>query len=460
MSIKRKFYEKNNPEHIVEAYQNPTGSLYFYKTLPTEGKLAGSMPFLEFIDKYALCDGEPTDDEVRDKWNALRDWVAHGKVYLDTISGETTTVRVAEKDIDIEGLQAHLHASAGEYIYMNPVNGSIHAIDAGSFKILYLENTQENRIKVQAELAKQEQEKIARLQETLKPETVTEIQEKSRLIREKQEQIDKLREALKEERPIEVPSAVTKADPEKTEELHDRMKAVDISNEDVSNFDQTLLDLFVSQLYGKYIHRPTNTIVYAYQTRCQQELVGRDRTITAKPGDYIYYCSGGEIKVMNGLQFEKEFEPLSLQHDDRPDAVRYSYGELNPETNKIYFTPMIGTQLVLVHHYEDCYSKRLFLFEVPSGFACDLGDKVLVDTKYGKKEGVVKKVLWKDDLSSAAFDFLIKSSNARLPLKKVLGKFNYIDFDLECQASKKANERDEKIRQAWQEVVDKHNKWD
>lgn len=238
----------------------------------------------------------------------------------------------------------------------------------------------------------------------------------------------------------------------------DQMKAVDIPYNDVSNFDLKLWNLFASFPYRKYIHHQTKVLVYAYQTPNELELIGQHSSVTAKPLDYIYGRLGCEIKVMDSRQFEKDFEPLSLQHDDKPDAVRYLYGELNPETNAIDFKPTIGTQLVLVHHYEDCYSSRVFLFEVPSGFACDPGDKVIVDTTYGKKEGVVKQVLWKDYLSLGAFDFLIRSSNAKLPLKKVLGKFDYVDFDLEHQALKKANERDEKINQAWQEVVKKHNK--
>ncbi len=559
MSIKRKFYQKGNPENIVIAYQNPSGTLYFYKSCAeSENALYRSQAVGTFNEEFTLCDGEPTDEELLAKRNELKDWINEpnkGDIWLDKFSGKEVIARqLCETDISFEGLRESVHAEDGEWVYMDEY-GTMHAIDDESFAELYLINTSENKLKIRSKLIREKGEEIHKLREELKEENTKivaeycdndviatqkafeaiqkeETEKPKTVLHEFKEAIESdtksltayyiskatgkmvqahqnryprtiesdgngettiadpgdyiievpggkifvykedtfnsaYRKATQEEvdaklkaEPLIVPSAYTKADPEKTEELHDQMKAVDIPNEDVSNFDQKLLDLFVSQLYGKYIHRQTKALVYAYQTRCQQELVGQHKSITAKQFDYVCYCPGGEIKVMDPLQFEKEFEPLSLQHDDRPDVVRYSYGELNPETNKIYFTPMIGTQLVLVHHYEDCYSTRVFLFEVPSGFACDLGDKVLVDTKYGKKEGVVKKVLWKDDLSSAAFDFLIKSSNAKLPLKKVLGKFNYIDFDLEHRALKKANERDEKINQAWQEVVKKHNKWD
>ena len=70
---------------------------------------------------------------------------------------------------------------------------------------------------------------------------------------------------------------------------------------------------------------------------------------------------------------------------------------------------------------------RRYLFAVPKNGYVDKGDRVLVDTRYGEREGVAAS----NDFycSGEEFDAFVTLTGATLPLRYVLGKLNREIFE-------------------------------
>lgn len=84
------------------------------------------------------------------------------------------------------------------------------------------------------------------------------------------------------------------------------------------------------------------------------------------------------------------------------------------------------TKIVLIAHKD---SAKHYLFEAPDLWSLEEGDKVVCDSGYGEVSG---KVLSAPIMvSQSDLDFIVKGMNASLPLRRVLGKYKYIDFTYE-----------------------------
>lgn len=86
------------------------------------------------------------------------------------------------------------------------------------------------------------------------------------------------------------------------------------------------------------------------------------------------------------------------------------------------------TYLVLCK-FKGC--NKAYVFEAPSYIFPDT--EVLVDTKHGEKHATVigSQYVERD---SELHKMLIAASGATLPLKHVLGKYNYTEFEYEKEA--------------------------
>ena len=85
-------------------------------------------------------------------------------------------------------------------------------------------------------------------------------------------------------------------------------------------------------------------------------------------------------------------------------------------------------QLVLCQHPRD---SRVFLFKAPRDSELAIGDQVLVETctKAGTSRAEVVNV-YKTVPGSDSYNMILAASQAYLPLKKVLGKYEYVQFDV------------------------------
>ena len=97
--------------------------------------------------------------------------------------------------------------------------------------------------------------------------------------------------------------------------------------------------------------------------------------------------------------------------------------------------------LVLCKH-ENC--DRLFLFQAPSWTRkLDKNSVVIVDTKHGEQIAhVVEKITI--DAYSDEFEFIVKSSGASLPLRKVLSIIEYklLEYEEEDDVNEQAGDDD------------------
>lgn len=67
---------------------------------------------------------------------------------------------------------------------------------------------------------------------------------------------------------------------------------------------------------------------------------------------------------------------------------------------------------------------KAFIFRAPAWSNLQKGDLVIVETKSGEKEAIVERS-YTTNKSSEELDFILVSSGASVPLKKVLKKVTY-----------------------------------
>lgn len=72
---------------------------------------------------------------------------------------------------------------------------------------------------------------------------------------------------------------------------------------------------------------------------------------------------------------------------------------------------------------------KAFLFHAPKFTHLDKGDKVIVETKKGNAEATVEASYTIDPDDNDLMELILSLSGAELPLKKVLKKIKYIDFE-------------------------------
>lgn len=72
---------------------------------------------------------------------------------------------------------------------------------------------------------------------------------------------------------------------------------------------------------------------------------------------------------------------------------------------------------------------RSFLFKAPKFSYLDKGDKVMVETKHGNAEATVEASYTIDPEDNDLMKLILSLNGAELPLKKVLKKIKYIDFE-------------------------------
>lgn len=72
---------------------------------------------------------------------------------------------------------------------------------------------------------------------------------------------------------------------------------------------------------------------------------------------------------------------------------------------------------------------RVFLFRAPQFTHLDKGDKVIVETKHGNAEATVEASYTVDPDDNDLMELILSLSGAELPLRKVLKKIKYIDFE-------------------------------
>ena len=78
--------------------------------------------------------------------------------------------------------------------------------------------------------------------------------------------------------------------------------------------------------------------------------------------------------------------------------------------------------IVIVKHTDG----RRYMFEVPGDYVLKKGDMVLCDTKYGKV--IATCVTESLKCCSEVFDMIAELVGATFPLKKILGKYNFVKF--------------------------------
>lgn len=76
----------------------------------------------------------------------------------------------------------------------------------------------------------------------------------------------------------------------------------------------------------------------------------------------------------------------------------------------------------------DIGGRHPYLFIAPSFTRLKEGDEVIVDTSLGKIRAKVVAVIT-IQYEGSGYDFIVKATNATLPLKKVLQKVIYSDFE-------------------------------
>ena len=72
---------------------------------------------------------------------------------------------------------------------------------------------------------------------------------------------------------------------------------------------------------------------------------------------------------------------------------------------------------------------KVYLFYAPKFTHLDKGDKVIVETKKGNAEATVEASYTIDPDYNDLMELILSLSGAELPLKKVLKKIKYIDFE-------------------------------
>ena len=83
--------------------------------------------------------------------------------------------------------------------------------------------------------------------------------------------------------------------------------------------------------------------------------------------------------------------------------------------------------LICVH--PDSREHKNFLFQTVWYSGIQPDDEVIVETKYGKQRALVVQVLQAVRKNSPEFGFIVKATNASLPLKRVLKTVTYRDID-------------------------------
>lgn len=82
--------------------------------------------------------------------------------------------------------------------------------------------------------------------------------------------------------------------------------------------------------------------------------------------------------------------------------------------------------LVVCTHDDDETSK-LYLFQAPAWSRLKYGDRVIVDTRHGKSRATVQTAITMEQ-GSEPFKGMVLIAGATLPLRKVLGKYEFFDF--------------------------------
>ena len=81
--------------------------------------------------------------------------------------------------------------------------------------------------------------------------------------------------------------------------------------------------------------------------------------------------------------------------------------------------------LVLCEHYPNA---NTYLFYAPKCSMLKKGDLVQVETKRGKERASVVDVLPYVEYDGESFCFIVRACGAKMPLKKVIGKYIYNEF--------------------------------
>ena len=74
---------------------------------------------------------------------------------------------------------------------------------------------------------------------------------------------------------------------------------------------------------------------------------------------------------------------------------------------------------------------KLYLFRAPLCSRLKEGDEVLVDTKFGKSPATVKSMAYGVSVNSDVYKFILKTTGATHPLKRVLGVYEDLDYSYE-----------------------------
>lgn len=84
---------------------------------------------------------------------------------------------------------------------------------------------------------------------------------------------------------------------------------------------------------------------------------------------------------------------------------------------------------------------KSFVFRAPAWSNLFKGDKVIVETRKGESEAIVEKAMTVDISDEDEFEFILIASGVTLPLKKVLKKVIYREFEYEKEVSEDEEKR-------------------
>lgn len=85
-----------------------------------------------------------------------------------------------------------------------------------------------------------------------------------------------------------------------------------------------------------------------------------------------------------------------------------------------------------------------FLFYAPAWSRLEKDDEVIVDTKYGESKAVVVDKVTVDK-TSEEYEFIVKATGATTPLRKVLSKVLYREFDYDFDYEEETEEKENGI---------------
>lgn len=79
--------------------------------------------------------------------------------------------------------------------------------------------------------------------------------------------------------------------------------------------------------------------------------------------------------------------------------------------------------------------EKFFLFCAPAFSGLKKGDRVIVETIKGESEATVERSYTISKERDDEFEFILVASGAYLPLRKVLKKIEYIEFEYEEESN-------------------------